>query len=123
MSGAGRMARWDQRVLCGWFDITTPLSSSSECTLVDGRSERLLDLCRPVGARRSLSGASARDCLDTGLFERAGVAVSFIGCSGYPEYSQRHPAFTHTVAALDLLLNAGSAARRYLLPLPANVAV
>ena len=109
--------------ICGWFGIATPLSSSSEYPLVEGRSQRLLDLCVQAGARRYLSGPSARDYLDAGLFERAGVAVSFIDYSGYPEYAQMYHPFTHTVTALDLLLNAGTAAARYLLPLPANVAV
>ena len=109
--------------ICEWFGIATRLSSSSEFTLVEDRSARLLDLCRQVGARRYLSGPAARDYLDMGLFERAGVAISFIDYSHYPEYPQLHPPFDHTVTALDLLLNMGTAAPQYLLPSPARATV
>jgi hypothetical protein len=31
--------------------------------------------------------------------------------TGYPEYAQLYPPFTHQVSVLDLLVNAGPAAR------------
>jgi hypothetical protein len=34
--------------------------------------------------------------------------------SGYPEYPQLHPPFTHNVTVLDLLFSVGPAAPQYL---------
>jgi hypothetical protein len=38
---------------------------------------RLLDICQHYGATTYLSGPSGRGYLDTGMFERAGIAVEF----------------------------------------------
>ena len=103
--------------MCAWLGITTPLSWSSEYPLAEGRSERLLDLCVQLGARHYVSGPSARAYLDIPLFDRAGVSVSFLDYEGYAEYPQISGPFEHYVSALDLLLNVGPTAPRYLLPL------
>ena len=103
--------------ICRWLEIVTPLSSSSDYPLAGGTSERVLDQCRRAGATVYLSGPRARAYLDVNLFAGAGVAVRYIDYSAYPEYPQVHPPFAHAVSALDLVLNAGAAASRYLLPL------
>jgi hypothetical protein len=54
--------------------------------------------------------------MDEALFQEAGIKLTYIDYSGYPEYSQIHPPFDHGVSLLDLLLNVGIAdAPRYLL--------
>jgi len=40
--------------------------------------------------------------------------------SGYPEHPQLHPPFVHQVSIVDLLLNAGTNARRYMKSFPAT---
>jgi len=94
--------------------IATPLRWSHDYRLVDGRTERLLDLCLQTGARRYLSGPSARAYLDEALFERHGIEVVYADYSGYPEYPQLFPPFEHGVSVLDLLLNVGPEAPRYM---------
>jgi len=94
--------------------IATPLTWSHEYRLADGRTERLLDLCRQTGARRYLSGPTARAYLDEALFEREGIEVVYADYSGYPEYPQLFPPFAHGVSVLDLLLNVGPEAPRYM---------
>ena len=103
--------------ICSWLGIGTRLRASMEFPLVDGKSERLLDLCRQVGADEYLSGPAARDYLDEGLFARAGVRVSWMDYHGYPEYRQLHaPPFVHEVSIVDLLCNEGlAAAPRFML--------
>jgi hypothetical protein len=34
--------------------------------------------------------------------------------SGYPEYAQGHPPFDHPVSVVDLILNTGPNARKYM---------
>jgi WbqC-like protein len=102
------------RVVCGALGIGTAITRSSDYALSEGRSERLLDLCRQAGATTYLSGPSARGYLDQAMFEAAGVAVEWMDYGGYREYPQLHPPFEHGVSVLDLLFNTGSAARGYL---------
>ena len=44
----------------------------------------------------------------------AGIDLSYMDYSGYPEYPQLYPPFTHHVSVLDLLFNVGPAAAQYL---------
>jgi WbqC-like protein family. len=100
---------WIESV-CRLLAIQTPLRWSSEFSLKGDRSERLLNICLEAGADCYVSGPAARDYLDTGLFESAGVAVEWMSYEGYPEYPQLHGAFEHRVSVIDLLLNAGNPA-------------
>lgn len=106
------------RGVCDFLGIRTPLRQSSEFALADGRSERLLDLCRQLHATTYVSGPSARRYLDEDLFRLAGVHVEWMDYAGYPEYPQLHPPFEHHVSILDLLFNVGERARAYMLSSP-----
>ena len=54
------------------------------------------------------------DSCNNAEFQRAGVAVEWADYSGYPEYRQLHPPFDHRVSIVDLVLNEGFGARRFL---------
>jgi hypothetical protein len=95
--------------------IGTKLSWSSDYQLLDGKSGRLLALCRQAGATTYVCGPAARAYLDVGLFERHGIEVRFFDYGGYPEYEQLFPPFDHHVSIVDLILNVGPDAPRYLL--------
>lgn len=117
---AGRFSRLSEvnflfiEAICRLLGITTRLSWSMDYEMVPGKTERLVTLCRHAGAREYLSGPSARAYLDEGLFAAAGIRVLYADYGAYPEYRQLHPPFVHTVSVVDLLLNEGSKARRYL---------
>ncbi|HEY8174625.1 MAG TPA: WbqC family protein [Gemmatimonadaceae bacterium] len=98
------------RAICGVLEIGTPIKRSSDFELVEGRSERLLDLCAQAGAKTYLSGPAARAYLDEKLFEEAGITVRWMEYGGYPEYPQLHLPFEHGVTVLDLLFNTGGGA-------------
>lgn len=91
--------------------ITTRLSTSMDYQLPRGRVERLLGLCLQAGATTYVSGPSARGYLDAAAFAAAGIEVAYMDYSGYPEYTQLHPPFTHQVSILDVLLSTGPNAR------------
>jgi hypothetical protein len=100
--------------LCGWLGIATKITWSMDYRLVEGKSERLLDLCRQAGATTYLSGPAAKGYLDEGVFEAAGIQVRWMDYGGYPEYPQLFPPFDHYVSVFDLLFNAGPDAPAYL---------
>jgi hypothetical protein len=104
--------------IMGMLGIRTKLRRSSEFALLGDKSERLLNICRQAGADTYVSGPSAKAYLDTGLFERAGVRVEWMDYSGYPAYRQLHGEFEHGVSVIDLILNEGSNATRFMKSFP-----
>lgn len=93
-------------LLCRWMGLERPTLRASELKIEGERSERLLNMCRRLGARRYLSGSAARSYLDVSLFEREGVEVVWQDYS-HPIYPQQHGEFVPFLSALDLLLNCG----------------
>jgi hypothetical protein len=100
--------------VCGYLGIATPLRNSSEFTLADGKSERLCDLCRQLGATEYVSGPAARDYLDESVFADAGIRVSWFDYGGYPPYPQLWGEFEHGVSVVDLLFNCGRDSRSFM---------
>ena len=97
-----------------FLGITTPILWSSEFSLGEGQTARLVDLCKQVGADEYISGPAAKNYLDLKLMDDAGIQVQWMDYSGYPEYPQLHPPFEHAVSVLDLIFNTGQAARTYM---------
>ena len=101
--------------ICGILGIATRISWSMDYRpLKEGKTERLVDLCKRAGAAEYLSGPTARDYLEAAAFEAAGLRLSFFDYAGYPEYPQRFGKFEHGVSVLDLLFNTGPDAPRYM---------
>lgn len=101
--------------VCQRLGIGTRFCDVSRFAAGGDRSERLVGICRELGADTYVSGPSARDYLDTAAFARAGVAVEWFSYAGYPEYRQLWGPFVHEVTVLDLLFNCGADARQSLL--------
>ena len=100
--------------ICRLLGITTKISWSTDYQLGEGKTERLVDLCRQAGASDYLSGPAARDYLDESLFAQGGISVRYMDYSGYPEYEQVHPPFDHAVSIIDPILNVGRDTRLFL---------
>ena len=100
--------------ICGLLQIRTHFRRSSELDLTGERSERLVNMCRQLGASTYVSGPAAQTYLDPGLFQAQGIQVEWADYSGYPEYRQLHPPFDHHVSIVDLLMNEGHQARSFL---------
>ncbi len=98
----------------GLLGIRTKLSWSMDYVLPEGRVERLVALCKQAHASRYVSGPAAREYIAPDLFAAAGVELSYMDYSGYPEYPQLYPPFTHHVSVIDLLVSVGPAAPDYL---------
>lgn len=107
--------RYFLSALCGFLEIGTPLTCSSDYSVQhDDRTGRLVELCRAAGATRYLSGPSAQAYMDMECFRQAGIELEYMDYSGYPVYRQLHGEFEHGVSILDLIFNEGKAAHRFL---------
>lgn len=100
--------------LCGLLGIPTPISWSMDYVLVDGKTERLVGLCKAAGATHYLSGPLAKDYMEPDLFAAADISLEYMDYSGYPEYPQLWGAFDPYVTVLDLLFNVGPDSAKYL---------
>jgi len=111
----------NHRFICYINDILgikTKISWSSDYELEDGKSERLLGLCKSAGADKYISGPAAQGYLDVNIFENDGIKVEWMDYSGYPEYSQLYGTFEHGVSILDLLMNEGENAKNVMKTFP-----
>ncbi len=100
--------------ICTELGIKAKISWSIDYVIGEGKTERLVSMCQQARAEEYLSGPAAKDYLDEGAFAAAGIKLSYIDYSGYPEYPQLFPPFVHEVSVLDLLFNMGSEAIKYM---------
>jgi hypothetical protein len=100
--------------VCGYLSISTVISNSWDYNLVDGRTERLADLCAQAGGTEYISGPAAKDYVQADVFDHRGIKLTWFDYTGYPEYQQLWGEFTHGVTILDLLFNCGKNSARYM---------
>ena len=100
--------------VCAFLGITTKISNSWDYHLIDGKTERLADLCTQAGATEYISGPAARDYVDENIFSECGIKLRWFDYAGYPEYPQLWGEFTHGVTILDTLFNCGKDTARYM---------
>jgi hypothetical protein len=100
--------------ICGYLGIATAITNSWDYTLLEGKTERLTDLCAQAGGTEYVSGPAAKDYVDEDVFRAMGIKLTWFDYAGYPEYPQLWGDFTHGVTVLDLLFNCGKGAGRYM---------
>ena len=98
--------------------VQTRVVRSSELSLKGEASERLVGICKELGARAYLTGSYAAEVyLDTGLFKREGIELLYqeFECPHYPQlYPEK--GFIPELSIVDLLFNGGPKSLEILLP-------
>ena len=105
--------------VCKYLNIKTRITNSWDYTLLDGKTERLADLCAQAGGSEYISGPSAKDYIEEHFFAERNIKLTWFDYAGYPEYPQLWDGFEHGVTILDLLFNCGqdsSGFMRYVKP-------
>lgn len=102
------------KAISGLLGLTTEFVWSRDLTTGGARTDRLLEICRELGAKRYLSGPAAKSYFEMEKFQAAGIAVDWMDYSGYPQYPQLHGPFEHGVSIIDLLFCVGPEARNYM---------
>jgi hypothetical protein len=90
--------------------ITTAFTDSGPLHLTSTKGARVLEILAATGADTYVSGPAARAYITDDEFARAGIEPIWKDYSGYPQYEQLHPPFSHRVTILDLLFHTGPAA-------------
>jgi WbqC-like protein family len=88
------------------YGITTPVHCASDYPARDEPTDRLIDLCRTMGATHYLAGPGAEHYMDQPRFEASGIRLE-IQVFNHPIYRQMYEPFEPNLSALDLLLVQG----------------
>lgn len=107
--------------ICDLLHIRTQLSWSTDYPTTGHKTERLVNLCRLAGATAYVSGPAARVYLEEERFLDAGIDLTYMDYSNYPQYEQLYGPFEHGVSIIDLLFNTGPDAHRYMKSFSATV--
>jgi hypothetical protein len=102
------------QAVCAYLGSKTAITNSWDYALLDGKTERLADLCAQAGGTEYISGPSAKDYVEESVFTEKGIKLTWFDYAGYPDYPQLWGEFTHGVSILDLLFNCGKDAPRYM---------
>ncbi|OUL88682.1 WbqC family protein [Paraburkholderia hospita] len=100
--------------VCNYLGIQTRITNSWDFTSMEGKTERLVDLCLQAGATEYISGPSAKDYIDDSMFSDNKVKLTWFEYSNYPVYPQLWGDFTHNVSIIDLLFNCGKDSGKYM---------
>lgn len=100
--------------ICRILGINTRITWSSDYHVAEGKTERIVELCKQTGATEYISGPTARGYIDEELFRTEGIVLSYANYADYPEHRQLFPPFEHRVSILDLIFNEGPNAPRFL---------
>ncbi len=100
--------------ICTYLGIKTTITNSWDYLLLEGKTERLAELCVQAGGTEYISGPAAKDYIDEKVFADIGVKLTWFDYSGYLEYPQLWGEFSHGVTILDLLFNCGKDSPRYM---------
>ena len=92
--------------LKGQLKIDTPLLRSSELETTGNKAERLIAICKQLGATHYLSGDSARNYISNEAFSTQGIDLEYQEYQ-HPQYPQRYEGFVPFLSTLDLLFNCG----------------
>ena len=80
---------------------------SSELTLREEPTDRLIDICKALGADTYLAGQGGADYMDVARFEKNGLKVIMQEFK-HPVYSQLFGDFQSHLSIVDLLFNSGT---------------
>ena len=99
--------------LKGELKINTPLLRSSELGGSGNKSERLISICKQLGATQYLSGESARNYISEKDFSDQGIGLEYQNYQ-HPKYPQRYEGFVPFLSTIDLLFNCGDKSMGFL---------
>jgi hypothetical protein len=96
----------------GLLGIGVPVRLASALGGGGEGTDRLVGICRAVGADAYLSGAGGRRYMELAAFDRAGIAVRFqeYAAVEYPQLFPQH-GFIPNLSVVDALFNCGPGAR------------
>ncbi len=108
------MNQYMTQYICRELGIAVEFHNAADLGCAGGKEGgKVLEICRKLECDWFLNGPAAKEFMDEELFRKAGVSLNYIEYN-YPEYPQLVKPFNHYVSVLDLLMNTGPDAPRYI---------
>ena len=99
--------------ICSHLGINTPMILSSILAPNGTKTDRIIDVCKKVGADTYVSGPAAKSYLDETALNRHGISLEWKSYA-YDPYPQLFGDFIEIVSILDLIANCGPDSRALL---------
>ena len=94
-----------------FLGITTEFRDSREFKLINGKTDKLVNICKNLNASEYLTGQAAQNYINETKFEEEKIKLTYLHYEGYSEYNQLFPPFEHGVSILDVIFNCGNESR------------
>jgi hypothetical protein len=95
------------REVCAALELKTPLVVASDLAIEEtGRNERIVAICKAVGADTYLCGKGGRKYMEEAVFDSGGIKVKYTDFQPQA-YPQLFEPFVPGLSILDALMNAG----------------
>jgi len=88
-----------------WLGINIPIIKESELNVKGESNERLINVCRSLGADTYVSGTGAKAYLDEKLFEKSNLRVEFQNYTQTPYIQKFSKIFIPNLSIIDMLAN------------------
>jgi hypothetical protein len=92
--------------IADYLGVARRTTRSSELNVGGHSTQRLVDICKRLGATTYITGHGAKAYLDHRLFDDCGIDVQYMNYQLLP-YAQPNGPFTPYVTALDAIANCG----------------
>jgi len=101
------------KLIADSLGIKTEFVNSVDLDTKGAKDDKLIEICRGLGADTYLSGPAAKDYIAEDKFKEANIGLEYI-IYDYPEYNQLYGEFDHYVTVLDLIFNCGKNSEKYI---------
>jgi hypothetical protein len=91
-----------------WLNIKTKIVIGSELDVPGQRTERLVNVCKKLGADTYISGIGGKKYLDEKLFEKNKIILKYQNYNPIKYTQHMSKSFIPNLSIIDLLANAGS---------------
>jgi hypothetical protein len=95
------------KATANWLGIKIPMLRESELKVTGKATERLVNVCKAVGADTYISGIGGKNYLDEGSFSRNGLRVVYQNYHPFPYRQRFTESFVPDLSIIDMLSNVG----------------
>ena len=90
-----------------WLNIKTEIILESELNVTGASSEKLLNICKKIGATKYLSGSGGKNYLNEKIFAQNKIKVEYQKYNPIIYTQKNVKSFVSNLSILDLLFNMG----------------
>lgn len=102
------------KLICRLLDIDVDLKNSEDFNVQGRKDDKIIELCKTIGAKRYITGPAAKAYINENKFEISGIELEYKNYLGYPEYEQLWNGFNHFVSIIDTIFNCGDKSPYYI---------